>query len=117
VYFLGNVPSTHMPRVFGSACLTVIPTRSSEGTSLAALESMACGIPTVSTAVEGLLDLRTVKCQVEAEDMAAVMAWTLQHAQAVAQEQRGDVEERFNLDNWKQAWLRVIDGCGCARRP
>jgi glycosyltransferase involved in cell wall biosynthesis len=117
VYFLGNVPRAHMPRVYGSASLTVIPTRRSEGTSLAALESMACGVPTVSTGVEGLLDLPTVKCQVDAESMAAVMAQTFQHAQEVAGDQHADVHKRFNLDNWQQAWLRVIDGSGCARRP
>ena len=108
VLFLGSVPAEAMPSVYNSALVTLIPTRRSEGTSLAALESMACGTPVVSTDVEGLLDLPTYHATPEPEPLATALAAVLTRRDQVAREQRETVLEVYNLQAWRQAWLSVL---------
>lgn len=108
VFFLGSVPPETMPAIYNSALVTLIPTRCSEGTSLAALESMACGTPVVSTDVEGLLDLPTVHASPVPESMADAVASVLSDRDNQGQKQREEVLNTYNLDNWRKAWLAVI---------
>ena len=109
VYFLGNVARERMPQIYSSAMMTLIPTRRSEGTSLAALESMACGIATISTDVEGLLDLPTIQCSVDINDMATTMLQIYLIRERIGKEQQATVQQVHNLANWSRAWLRVLD--------
>lgn len=57
VVFLGSVLHENMPDVYNAADIVIIPSFFSEGTSLSALESMACGKPVVASNVGGLNDL------------------------------------------------------------
>jgi glycosyltransferase involved in cell wall biosynthesis len=109
VFFLGSVPGERMVDVYSSALLTVIPTRASEGTSLAALESMACGTATLSTAVEGLLDLPTERCPPEPQAMAEAMLGLFPHREDVGLRQQQTVRATYNLQNWAAAWCRVLE--------
>ncbi len=109
IHFLGSVPWREMPSVYSSVVMTVIPTRCSEGTSLSALESMSCGTATISTAIEGLLDLPTYKCQVDVQEMAGAMDDVYSRSRQVAGEQAETVRRVYNLKNWADAWLKVVE--------
>ena len=109
VVFLNPVANQIMPSYYSSAQLTVIPTIRREGTSLSALESMACKTATVSTDIGGLLDLPTMKAKTDPIDLAQKMELALQQRKKIASQQHQDVLNVFNLENWGKAWLNVID--------
>lgn len=112
VYFAEDVPNHDMPAWYNGAAATLIPTLRREGTSLSALESMACGTPTVSTNVAGLADLPTVQAAPDDEALAAALGEALADRDAIAARQREAVRTTFNLDNWGRAWLRAIEAVG-----
>ncbi len=109
VEFTGYVPNADMPGYYAGAQVTLVPTRRREGTSLSALESMACGTPTVSTDVVGLRDLPTLKAATDAGDLADKMVYAMKKGDRVARAQRQAVGETFNAHNWAKAWLRVVE--------
>jgi len=108
VLFLGHYKNAQMPLLYSSSLMSIIPTRHREGTSLSALESMACGTATLSTNVEGLLDLPTYKCEPSPESMAEAMLKVFMDRETIAEKQMLVVRETFKLENWRQAWLKVI---------
>ena len=108
VFFLGRLAPAEMPEVYSSALFTLIPTRCSEGTSLSALESMACGTPVISTDVEGLLDLPTLKCEATVESLADAMERVFKQREELGRSQRKQVAENYNLANWQRAWMKVV---------
>jgi glycosyltransferase involved in cell wall biosynthesis len=109
VRFYGNVNWKDMPGVFSSAELTLIPTRCGEGTSLSALESMSCGTATITTAVEGLLDLPGEKCEPTVEAIAEAMIDAYPRREELAKTQCEMVRNTYNMENWSKAWLEVIN--------
>ncbi|MCP5536770.1 MAG: glycosyltransferase family 4 protein [Akkermansiaceae bacterium] len=108
VYFAENVPNEEMPAWYNGAVVTLIPTLRREGTSLSALESMSCGVATVSTNVAGLADLPTVQCAPDDIAMAGALQKTLENNAEVGGQQQKIVKATFNMHNWAEAWLRVI---------
>lgn len=50
-------PLNEMPKVYRMADIVLIPSRSTEGTSLSALEAMACGKPVIAGLAGGLTDI------------------------------------------------------------
>lgn len=109
VFFSGKVDNSLMPSYYSSAQLSLIPTIRREGTSLSALESMACGTATVTTNVEGLKDLPAVKANPNPEDLADAMIATIKRKDDFAEEQRRVTIKYFNISNWADAWLNVIN--------
>jgi glycosyltransferase involved in cell wall biosynthesis len=61
VRLLGDVPHGEMPSLYRAADVSIIPSVSSEGvveaTSIAALESMASGIPVIASRIGGLAEI------------------------------------------------------------
>jgi len=108
VIFAGPIAYESMPDIYSSSVMTLIPTLRREGTSLSALESMACGTPTISTNVAGLQDLPTVKANADPIDLANKMTYCLSNHSAISNQQYYDVISTFNIKNWNSAWLRVI---------
>lgn len=108
VHFIGSVSNDKMPSIFSSSQMTIIPTRCSEGTSLSALESMACGTATISTNIEGLLDLPTIKCDLDYKNMANKMLEIYSKRLQIAKKQQNIVREKYNINNWQQAWKEAI---------
>ena len=108
IYFRDPVSNKEMPAWYNSAKVVLVPTVEKEGTSLSAIESMSCGIATVSTNVAGLADLPTVQCNPDADSIAAALKETLSNASAIGEHQRKTVNEIFNLRNWGEAWMQVI---------
>lgn len=109
VLFLGSVAWREMPKIYSSAELTLIPSLCGEGTSLSALESMACGTATIATTAGGLADLPTVHCPPTAEGLLQVMRQTYPARQQIAAIQQQAVRQRFSLDRWAAAWLQVVE--------
>lgn len=56
VAFLGGISDAELVREYQDATLSAVPSRSLEGFGLVALESLACGTPTVVTRVGGLVE-------------------------------------------------------------
>ncbi|MBI3556193.1 MAG: glycosyltransferase family 4 protein, partial [Deltaproteobacteria bacterium] len=108
IHFVGHVPWHEMPRKYSSAVCTLIPTVDCEGTSLSALESMACGTPVIATNVGGLKDLPCVHCPSDAEAIKNALLKVLGEREAYAVEQEKIVRQTFNQENWGAAWKRVL---------
>ena len=110
VCFWGSVEWKEIRSVYCASELVIIPTLQREGTSLAALEAMSCGVATVSTNVHGLADLPTVQAAPTPEGLAQAVQTTYTNREKVGREQQREVREIYNLDNWKKAWLSVVGG-------
>ncbi|MBD3360289.1 glycosyltransferase [Candidatus Peregrinibacteria bacterium] len=109
VIFLGRIPWYEMPKIYSSSQMTLIPSLGVEGTSLSALESMACGTATISTDRAGLLDLPTEHCHADADSLYQKMLAVFENRHEIGQRQREIVTSKFNLTNWKKAWINVIE--------
>ena len=109
VTFAGAIPWERMPEEYRRADLALVPTLCGEGTSLAALEAMACGAPCVATAVAGLQDLPATLCEPTAAAIATTCLEALDTGAELAHQQLEAVRQDFSLDRWTTTWLRVIE--------
>ncbi len=109
INFVGAVDWKDLPIYYNQSLITLIPTVEMEGTSLSALESMACGTPVVSTRVGGLSDLPTHKAEADGNDLADKMDEILCNWEEFSQSQMTITRNIFNLENWSLAWRKVID--------
>jgi glycosyltransferase involved in cell wall biosynthesis len=108
IHFRDPVPNKDMPSWYNSAKAVLVPTLEKEGTSLSAIESMSCGIATISTNVAGLTDLPTVQCDAEPESMAAALRSTLADPTPIGLIQQAAVQKIFNMTNWSEGWMKAI---------
>lgn len=115
IAFMPPIPNEEMPQYYSSAGVTVIPTLRREGTSLSALESMSCGTATVSTNVAGLADLPTLQSPPEPQALAAATEEALKSGPELGARQQALVQAQFNMTNWVDAWLAVIEQSRAAR--
>jgi len=108
IEFRTPVSNGEMPRLYASADVTLIPTLRREGTSLSALESMACGVPVVATDVAGLCDLPAFLCRPVASALADGLDAVLLSRNDEARRQRRAVCEQYSIEAWAVSWLRVL---------
>lgn len=109
VIFAGPRSRSELVGWYRAAELTLIPSLCGEGTSLAALESMACGTPVVSTDVGGLPDLPCVHAAARPDELARAIARVLSRREAEATRQMDAVREQFDFHLWAQAWRRIVE--------
>jgi len=112
VVFHGPAPWEQMPAIYSGGELTLIPTLCGEGTSLSALESMACGTATVTTNVAGLADLPTVQSAATAQALGSALREAWQDRANIGSQQEQVTRSIYNLDNWKRAWLSLFQRVG-----
>ncbi len=112
VVFYGPVPHDRLPAVYSSAQLTVIPSLCGEGTSLSALESMACGVATVSTYVAGLRDLPGPHARATALSLKRIMRQVYVERERVGEEQRRAVIAQYSLSRWQHTWQTALATVG-----
>jgi len=108
IFFSGSVEWGKMVEIYNKATITVIPTIEKEGTSLSALESMACNTPVVSTRAGGLADLPTYKSNMTPDDLQKGITTVLQDMNYYSKSQSELVNSVFNIENWANAWINVI---------
>ncbi len=108
VLFCGAIRWDRMRPIYCTAEITLIPSLCGEGTSLSALESMACRTPVVATQVGGLLDLPCLHVSPEPKALAQGIAEVLAHREEYAEQQYQRTLAEFNLKKWKETWLKVV---------
>lgn len=108
VVHIGHVPRGEMPALYRAAALTLVPTIAHEGTSLSALEAMACGTATISSNHGGLADLPTVQVNADGPTLAKALAKVWPQRAEIGARQRAVVLEKFNLARWAEAWRQVV---------
>ena len=112
VLFHGPVPHDQLPAIYSSALMTLIPSLWGEGTSLSALESMACGTPTICTWVAGLRDLPGPHARPTATALAKVMHQVYAQRERIGEEQRRLVQAEHSLERWQAAWRESLATLG-----
>lgn len=109
VFFCDPVPNREMPPWYNSAAVVLVPTIEREGTSLSAIEAMCCARPTVTTRVAGLADLPSHQCAPTAESIASALLEALDNQEDLGSDQYNKAVTTFNLTNWSNAWLNVVE--------
>ena len=104
-----NVTNNDIHKYYASAKLTLIPTLRREGTSLSAIESMACGCPTVTTNIAGLRDLPGIQAEIDPVEIRNKMVYAINNADEISLLQQTIIINQLNLTNWERAWLKVIN--------
>lgn len=108
VQFSLPVPNRDMAGLYRTADVTLIPTLRREGTSLSALESMACGTPVVASDVAGLRDLPAFRAEPAPAALAGGLEAVLSDWPVEADRQRRAACGEFGLEIWSAAWMRVL---------
>ncbi len=112
VVFYGSVPHDELPAIYSSAQMTLIPSLCGEGTSLAALESMACGTATICTYVAGLRDLPGPHCLPMVASLVETMEAVYPSRKEIGEEQQEVVVEVYSIEKWRAAWGDALASCG-----
>ncbi|WP_406678637.1 glycosyltransferase family 4 protein [Moorella sp. ACPs] len=108
-------PLEMMPEIYRQADIVLIPSRSTEGTSLAALEAMACGKPVIAGLAGGLSDIiihgyngYLIKPTVE-NLVAAIEDLALNKDKRKLMGRRArEVAVTFDRKIWAERWARVL---------
>ncbi|MGC7871548.1 glycosyltransferase family 4 protein [Desulfosporosinus sp. SYSU MS00001] len=108
-------PFEMMPKIYQMADIVLIPSRSTEGTSLAALESMACGKPVIAGMAGGLSDIvidgyngYLIKPSVQ-NLVSSIEELVKDPNKRRRMGERGrEIAASFNKKRWDERWANVI---------
>ncbi len=115
IRFFGRVSDKTLLNLYQKAYAALVPSRYSEGTSLSALEAMACGLPTIVTNVGGLTDLVE-----DGKEGFVVNPNAKEIRDAIQKLSKNKNRERmgkaarikaedFSYERWCKRWLLLID--------
>lgn len=120
-----NVFFTHkemdqMPEMYQEADISVVPTIASEGLSLSLLESMASGLPVITTPVGGLGDAvidgyNAIIYDPNHEDLGKkidCLAKNPDIRDKFGKRNREIAVESFDIEIWRNKWRNIIQGFG-----
>lgn len=115
-----SVKPDEMPALYSRVQIVVVPSQFSEGTSLSALEGMAHGCATVTTAIGGLgnivlPDFNGVICGTSTAALVAAVTELLHHrgeAERLAGRAREVVASAFSQETWKIRIGQVLSAAG-----
>lgn len=104
-----------MAAVYQAADLVVLPTLATEGTSLSALEAMACGVPVIASWVGGLSNLiidpfnGLLLPPTPERFSEAILRLQADEALRALFSRRGlEVAEAHSLTRWRERWYRLL---------
>lgn len=109
-------PMEGMEEVYQQADISVVPTRASEGLSLSLLESMACGLPVITTPVGGLGDavidgyngLIFDPNHENLTDYIRYLAENEDLRRKFGERNREIAEQCFDIKLWEEKWKNLI---------
>lgn len=110
-----SVSFEEMPKWYQKCDITVIPTIACEGTSLSAIEALACGSALITTNVGGLSNIvlngyNGILCEPNAKSIAKAINDLIEDAELRLKYQQNAFESSdcFSLDNWKRKWVEIL---------
>lgn len=111
-----HYPMDQMPKAYYEADIVVIPSISSEGTSLSVLEAMACGKAIVSSNIGGLsnLILPDFNGKIVNPTAAALQAAIEEYVNSEAERKmhgenaRRVIDATFTKKQWERKWTEII---------
>jgi starch synthase len=115
VRYLGQVPQSELPAIFGQCDVFVFPSYS-EGFALVLLQAMACGLPIITTSSTAGPDLLAeggggwLISRGNVEQLAQTMSGCIGSSDKVRQEGRRarEIAERFSWEEYGNRWLAVL---------
>lgn len=110
-----SVSFEEMPQWYQKCDITVIPTIACEGTSLSAIEALACGSALVVTNIGGLSNIildgyNGILCESKAKNIAKAINDLIENPKLRLKYQQNALYSSncFSLDNWKRKWVEVL---------
>jgi glycosyltransferase involved in cell wall biosynthesis len=105
-----------MEEVYQGSDISVVPTPASEGLSLSLLESMACGLPVITTPVGGLGDAvidgyNALVYDPSHEDLADYIHYLAQNEELrkVMGERNREIAKCFDIKIWQNKWRQIVN--------
>lgn len=110
-------PMEEMAPIYRNVDISVVPTRAAEGTSLSALESMAAGLPIITTPVGGLANLvidryNGLVVDLNWENLCGAIRFLLDNPELwgiYGERNRKIAEEAFSLKLWRERWVKFLE--------
>lgn len=114
IYYYWRTPQG-MKEIYQNMDICVIPSRSTEGTSLSCLEAMACGLPVIAGHVGGLPDLlihnyNGLMISPTAEGLSEALVCLIENRELRRRlgETARESALSFDLAIWKKRWTRLV---------
>jgi len=113
-------PMDEMVEIYQNADISLVPTMSTEGLSLSLLESMACGLPVITTPVGGLGDAvihgyNAMVYDPNHEDLGNYIGLLAENEETrlkFGKRSREIAVECFDIEIWKAKWRNLISRFG-----
>lgn len=109
-------PMDGMEQIYQDADIAVIPTKASEGLALSLVESMACGLPTITTHAGGLVDAcidgyNTVIFDPAKNNLSEIIKWLADNPdvrEVMGKRNREIARDCFDIRIWQARWDVVL---------